>query len=102
MTGPSDYTVGWICALPCEYAAAQLCLDEEHDNVSVDASQSDNNDYTLGRIGEYNVVIAVLPKGRHGTTSAMAVARDMLHSFPNIQIGLMVGIGGGVPTKHDI
>jgi hypothetical protein len=26
----------------------------------------------------------------------------MLRSFPNIKIGLMVGIGGGVPTKHDI
>jgi nucleoside phosphorylase len=27
----------------------------------------------------------------------------MLHSFPNIKIGLMVGIGGGVPGKtHDI
>jgi hypothetical protein len=27
----------------------------------------------------------------------------MLHSFPNIRIGLMVGIGGGAPSqKHDI
>ncbi|PLB36959.1 5'-methylthioadenosine/S-adenosylhomocysteine nucleosidase family protein [Aspergillus candidus] len=102
MTGPSDYTVGWICALPCEYAAAQSCLDEEHDDVSVDASQNDYNDYTLGRIGNHNVVIAVLPKGGHGTTSATAVARDMLHCFPNIRVGLMVGIGGGVPTKKDI
>jgi nucleoside phosphorylase len=31
------------------------------------------------------------------------VARDMLHSFPNIRIGLMVGIGGGAPSPtHDI
>jgi nucleoside phosphorylase len=31
------------------------------------------------------------------------VARDMLHSFPNVRIGLMVGIGGGAPSrKHDI
>ncbi|KAK1984663.1 putative WD repeat-containing protein, partial [Colletotrichum cereale] len=28
---------------------------------------------------------------------------DMLNSFPNVRLGLMVGIGGGVPTrKHDI
>lgn len=27
----------------------------------------------------------------------------MLHSFPNVRIGLMVGIGGGAPSqKHDI
>jgi nucleoside phosphorylase len=102
MPGSSDYTVGWICALPCEYVAARLCLDEKHLDVSANASKTDNNNYILGRIGKHNVVIAVLPKGGHGTTSATAVARDMLHSFPNIRIGLMVGIGGGVPTKHDI
>jgi hypothetical protein len=31
------------------------------------------------------------------------VIKDMLSSFPNIGVGLMVGIGGGAPTaKHDI
>ena len=39
----------------------------------------------------------------YGISSAASVARDMLHSFPNIRIGLMVGIGGGAPSpKHDI
>lgn len=102
MPGPSDYTVGWICALQVEYLAAQLCLDEEHDDVSINASAADNNDYTMGKIGRHNVVMAVLPKGEYGTASAASVARDMLRTFPNIRIGLMVGIGGGVPTNHDI
>jgi nucleoside phosphorylase len=63
----------------------------------------DNNDYTLGRIGKHNVAIAVLPNGEYGTSSAAGVARDMLHSFLNIRIRLMVGIGGGALTpKHDI
>jgi nucleoside phosphorylase len=66
-------------------------------------SPNDNNDYTLGKVGKHNVVIAVLPDGEYGTSSAASVARDMLHSFPNIRIGLMVGIGGGAPSpKHDI
>ena len=26
-----DYTVGWICALPTEMAAARAMLDELHD-----------------------------------------------------------------------
>jgi hypothetical protein len=27
----------------------------------------------------------------------------MMHSFPNIRIGLLVGVGGGAPSpKHDI
>uniref|UniRef100_A0A093VG13 Vegetative incompatibility protein HET-E-1 n=1 Tax=Talaromyces marneffei PM1 TaxID=1077442 RepID=A0A093VG13_TALMA len=33
---------------------------------------------------------------------AASVATNMLNSFPNVRIGLLVGIGGGVPTKHDI
>jgi nucleoside phosphorylase len=97
-----SYTVGWICAITTEYVAAQAFLDEKHDRPEYVHSH-DNNDYTLGRIGKHNVAIAVLPDGEYGTSSAAVVARDMLHSFPNIRIGLMVGIGGGAPTpKHDI
>jgi hypothetical protein len=96
------YTVGWICAITTEHVAAQEFLDEEHEGPEY-VSPNDNNDYTLGRIGKHNVVIAVLPDGEYGISSATSVARDMLHSFPNIRIGLMVGIGGGAPSaKHDI
>lgn len=102
MSDPATYTVGWICAIPTEGVAARQFLDEEHDPPS-HVSQNDNNIYTLGRVGQHQVVIAMLPKGEYGTTSAANVARDMLHSFPNIRIGLMVGIGGGAPSKkHDI
>jgi nucleoside phosphorylase len=97
-----SYTVGWICAITTEYVAAQAFLDEKHDRPEY-VHPHDNNDYTLGRIRRHNVVIAVLPDGEHGVSSAACVARDLLHSFPNIRIGLMVGIGGGAPTqKHDI
>ena len=101
MSDPKKYTVGWICAVLTEYVAAQAFLDERHsppDNLS-----GTHNDYTLGKIGRHNVVISVLPMGSYGTTSAANVATDMLRDFPNIRIGLMVGIGGGVPSKkHDI
>jgi nucleoside phosphorylase len=88
-----DYTVGWVCALPIELAAAQEMLDEEHGNF-------DHDIYTLGRIGEHNVVITCLPKGRTGTNSAAAVAAQMKSAFLSIRFGLMVGIGGGVPTEE--
>lgn len=102
MSSPSDYTIGWICAISTEYVAAQEFLDEEHEGPEY-LSQKDSNDYTLGRIGRHNVVIAVLPKGQYGLVSAANVAKDMLHSFPNVRFGLMVGIGGGAPSsKHDI
>ncbi|KAJ6032492.1 hypothetical protein N7540_003224 [Penicillium herquei] len=102
MSDPASYTVGWICALPVEYLAAQEFLDDEHAKPSF-VSPNDTNDYTMGRIGEHNVVIAVLPNGEYGTASAANVATNMLNSFHNIRIGLMVGIGGDVPSEsHDI
>ena len=98
----NNYTVGWICAITTELVAAQAFLDEKHDGPEY-VSHNDNNDYTLGKVGKHNVVIAVLPDGEYGIASAASVARDMLHSFPNIRLGLMVGIGGGAPSKkHDI
>lgn len=100
MSDPSRYTVGWICAIATEFVVAKVMLDEAHDGPEHVAT-NDNNSYALGRVGKHNVTIAVLPDGEYGTSSAAAVARDMLHSFPNIRIGLMVGIGGGAPNKKN-
>ncbi|KAJ5346808.1 uncharacterized protein N7506_000061, partial [Penicillium brevicompactum] len=102
LSDPANYTVGWICALPVEYVSAQVFLDEKHDKPRF-VSPNDTNDYALGKMGEHNVVIAVLPDGEYGTASAASVATNMLNSFHNVRIGLMVGIGGGVPSEsHDI
>ncbi|KAF4342732.1 ankyrin repeat-containing protein [Fusarium beomiforme] len=102
MSQPKDYTVGWICAITTEYVAAQAFLDEKFKGIDFQP-HGDNNDYTLGRIGQHNVVIAVMPYGEYGTSRAASVATDMIRTFPNIRIGLLVGIGGGVPSfKHDI
>lgn len=72
-------------------------LDDEHDGLEY-VSPHDDNDYMLGRIGKHYVVIAVLSGGEYGTSSAARVAKDMLHSFPNVRIGLMVAIGSGALT----
>ncbi|KAK4079552.1 hypothetical protein Trihar35433_657 [Trichoderma harzianum] len=102
MPDSESYTVGWICAISTERVAAEAFLDEKHEGPE-DVYVHDNNDYTLGEMGRHNVVIAVLPDGEYGTASVATVARDMLHTFPNIRIGLMVGIGGGAPSaEHDI
>ncbi len=61
---------------------------------------TDQNTYILGSIGEHNVVIASLPSGAYGTTSATTVAIQLLSSFHAVRIGLMVGIGGGVPSSN--
>jgi nucleoside phosphorylase len=102
MSDPQNYSVGWVCAISTESVAAQAFFDEKHDPPA-EVAQHDNNSYALGRMGNHNVVIAVLPDGEYGLVSAASVAKDMLHTFPNIRIGLMVGIGGGAPTqRHDV
>ncbi|KAJ5313205.1 uncharacterized protein N7443_000089 [Penicillium atrosanguineum] len=93
-----DYTVGWICALPVETAAAKLMLDEIHPPLP--RLPMDQNTYILGSIGEHNVVIASLPSGVYGNTSAATVGMQLLSSFHSIRIGFMVGIGGGVPSSN--
>jgi nucleoside phosphorylase len=93
----SAYTVGWISALPIEMAAAKGMLDEEHGDPQNSPQQADDNTYLLGCIGYHKVVVACLPKHEIGSSSAAAVAKDMLFTFPNIKIGLLVGIGGGIP-----
>ncbi|KAL4868715.1 nucleoside phosphorylase domain-containing protein [Aspergillus spectabilis] len=92
----NDYTIGWICALPIEMAAAKAMLDKTHDRIA--QPPTDHNSYTLGEIFNHMVVIACLPSGVTGTISAATVAMQMLATFPQIRFGLMVGIGGGVPS----
>ncbi|RYP72598.1 hypothetical protein DL771_004093 [Monosporascus sp. 5C6A] len=95
-----DYKIGWVCALPVELAAAEALLDETHDALPSDAS--DTNTYTFGRIHQHNIVIACLPRGRYGTNNAANVAAHMHRSFPCLRVQLMVGIGGGVPMNGDL
>ncbi|KAJ5216887.1 hypothetical protein N7468_009895 [Penicillium chermesinum] len=101
---PKDaFQIGWICALPIEAAAAGEMLDEKF-GILDEQDAADSNTYTLGRIGKHHVVIACLPGGQYGTTTATTVANNMLRTFSkSLRIGLMVGIGGGVPSPaHDI
>ncbi|KAL2810191.1 hypothetical protein BJX63DRAFT_434474 [Aspergillus granulosus] len=96
-----DYTVGWICALPVELSAARRMLDKVH-NMGYGPG-TDDNLYILGQIRDMNVVIAFLPMGQAGASMTAVVATRMMQKFPKIEIGLMVGIGGGLPSpKQDI
>jgi nucleoside phosphorylase len=96
-----DYTVAWICALPLEAAASKAILDKIHPQLS--QSTGDDNAYTLGEILGHNIVMTCLPLGMYGIVSAATVAAHMRITYPSIRFGLMVGIGGGVPsTKNDI
>jgi nucleoside phosphorylase len=95
-----DYTVGWVCALPVELAAAQEMLDEEHPDLELDPADNDENLYALASVGGHNVAIVCLPAGRIGNNPAAAVATQIRATFKKIRFGLMVGIGGGVPSAE--
>jgi nucleoside phosphorylase len=100
-----SYTIGWVCALQEEFQTAKQMLDEKNLPTprGMERSANDNNTYLYGKIGEHLVVIGCLPRGRMGLVSAASVATHMLRSFPSLKFALLVGIGGGAPTrKNDI
>lgn len=88
-----QYTAAWISPLKVEHIAALAMLDEEHHPLS--QSPRDQNVYTLGRIGNHNIVLAGLH--RQGNIPAATVVSQMTMTFHNLRYGVLVGIGGGVP-----
>ncbi|EFY96150.2 ankyrin repeat protein [Metarhizium robertsii] len=95
-----DYTIGWVCALPLELAASMIMLDQVHNLLPT--LYGDTNSYALGSICHHNAVMACLPINQVGTNKAAIVATNMKRSFPSIRMCLVVGIGGGVPSKADV
>ncbi|EED21618.1 conserved hypothetical protein [Talaromyces stipitatus ATCC 10500] len=79
-----------------DYTGMDLCLAAGNDGGE---PSTDHNSYTLGRVSGHNVVVACLPSGVSGTTSAAIMLAHMLPTFPSLRFGLMVGIGGAVPSK---
>ena len=92
-----DYTVAWICPIVVEQFAALAMLDERHQRLP--QPEQDHNTYNLGRIYGHNVVIVRPPMA--GNCFAATVVAQMRRTYPRLRFGLLVGIGGGVPTKTD-
>jgi nucleoside phosphorylase len=90
------YTVGWVCVLDCELNAARALLDEEDEPL--EPALHDENLYILGRVEKHNVVITFTGAGAYGTNSAAQAVTNLIRTFPNIRFGLMVGVGGAVPS----
>ncbi|OGM41916.1 hypothetical protein ABOM_009804 [Aspergillus bombycis] len=94
-----EYTIGWISTLTEELMVAMAMLDEEHGRPQ-STPRDDTNAYHLGKVGDHNVVMACLPGGQWGIGPAAIVAENMRRTFKNIRFALLVGIGGGVPSKQ--
>ncbi|KAB8264943.1 Pfs, NACHT and ankyrin domain protein [Aspergillus pseudonomiae] len=96
-----EYTIGWVPTDSIDMAAAKGMLDEEHGDPQTPPQEADHNAYLLVSMRRFRVVIACLPKDELGASSAAAVARAILFTFPNIRVGLTVGVGAGIPYYDD-
>ncbi|KAK1687586.1 nucleoside phosphorylase domain-containing protein [Colletotrichum godetiae] len=86
------------------FIAAETFLDETH-RTPIDIAKNDRDDIVCAsnKIKGHNVVIAVSLSGEYKPDSAAVVAQGTLSRFPNIRIGLLVGVGGGSRySRHGI
>lgn len=92
---------GIITALPIEYAAVKLmlenCLDYRFPGRGI------GHNYLLGQIpskydGMHSVVLALADKG---INSAGARVTQLLEHFDSIESVIMVGIAGGIPSPNN-
>ncbi|EED11935.1 conserved hypothetical protein [Talaromyces stipitatus ATCC 10500] len=81
-----DYYVACLTVIPEEFAAFREVYDKRHSRpLGIDPR--DPNQYEFGEIAGHNVVLC------------SATAADLLRSFEGIKYALLVGIGGGVPSR---
>ncbi|KAB8224326.1 purine and uridine phosphorylase [Aspergillus novoparasiticus] len=94
-----EFEIAIICALPLEYDAVSLLFDRFWDESGDQYGRAvgDPNYYTTGQIGNYNVVLALLPN--MGKASAAAAAANLRLSYPGLKLAFLAGICGGAP-KH--
>ncbi|KAK4246698.1 nucleoside phosphorylase domain-containing protein [Corynascus novoguineensis] len=92
-----DFRIAIVCALSVEYDAVFLLFDAvwDENGEQYGRARGDTNHYTTGRIGEHDVVLALLPD--IGKAPAAGAAASIRSSYPNLKVALLVGICGGVP-----
>ncbi|PYH42576.1 5'-methylthioadenosine/S-adenosylhomocysteine nucleosidase family protein [Aspergillus saccharolyticus JOP 1030-1] len=97
-----NYLIGWICILPSEYYEASKMFDEVFDSSGIIRGRNDRNSYDIGHIGGHLVVMNCPAAGNNGEVHAARIASDMRSTFPSIRFMLLVGIGGGSPSRQDV
>lgn len=93
---PAVYTLVWIAPLEIEARAALALFDKIHDGHF---AVTRGHDYVFhaGEIAGYNTILATLTPGSYGTGSAAALASQVKILFPNLWLGLLVGLAAGLP-----
>ena len=97
-----DFHIAIICALPLEYDAASLLIDEFWDQGGQQYGRisGDSNTYRNGRIGMHNVVLMLLPS--MGKVSVAGSAASLRASYVGVRLAFLVGVCGGVPGIREM
>ncbi|KAK1984156.1 hypothetical protein LZ30DRAFT_652214 [Colletotrichum cereale] len=100
-----DFKIAIICTLSVEYDAVELIFDEfwTQDKYPQRRPPAGFGSIQAGRIGDNNVILCLLPS--MGKTGAAVAAARILVSYPGLELAILTGICGGVPspgTDHEI
>lgn len=92
-------TIGVLTALPKEFAAVRVMLDETKESFA------SRTRYLLGTIpaadgGRHQIVAGLLSDTANN--QAAVASTNMLRDFPNISEIIFVGIAGAVPNPQDV
>ncbi|KAL2835584.1 hypothetical protein BJY01DRAFT_259136 [Aspergillus pseudoustus] len=93
----NDFEIAIVCALPLEFDAIYSLLDEVWDK-DYGRIRGDENIYTHGRMGKFNIVLLVLPS--MGKVSAATTTTSLRLSYQRLSLVLVTGICGGVPFPN--
>ncbi|KUL86065.1 hypothetical protein ZTR_06457 [Talaromyces verruculosus] len=94
----SQFKVAIFCALPLEADAVRELFEEVwgEEGENYGKAVGDDNTYTLGKIQHHNVVLVHMAD--MGKGAASQAASSVRSSYPEVKLGLVVGICGGVPN----
>ncbi|KAB8279774.1 tetratricopeptide repeat domain protein [Aspergillus minisclerotigenes] len=91
-----DCTIVWICSQEVALRAAIVMLDNVRGDVPSGA-RGNNVPYTVGDIGSHTVAVAGYHQ-EHGLAASGAMVAEVLRDLPNLEMGLLVGNAGGIPS----
>lgn len=96
-----DCSIVWLCPLEVELRAAIAMLDKVSDECPPRA-RGQNVVYTIGEIGVHKVAVVGYYQ-EQGLAASGSIAAEVLRDLRNLQLGLLVGIAGGIPSStHDM
>ncbi|RDW87049.1 uncharacterized protein DSM5745_03691 [Aspergillus mulundensis] len=92
-----DYTVGWICNSKKSLLAA-AAMQQGSWLLTQTCPTGKQEGFMMGEIGEHKVAATIVQCHNQALTGAPKnVVRELLETFPNIRVLLVVGIASGMP-----